>query len=94
LEVISLLSTLDYTAQETLLKIANIASRRQIALGKCRAIEKSDIMRTMNGVERMKAYRRELEQIELELEEAVRLWNTCTIPLPLVAHPIINQNSK
>jgi len=76
-----LLSSLDPSAQQTLLHIAEIASRRQVVKEKCRSIERSDIKCTMHGVERLRIYRRELEQIELDLEAAVKEWDAAKSPL-------------
>lgn len=64
----------DPTVQQNLIQIAETAARRQVLLEKCRSIEKSDFRCTINGVERLRAYRRELVEIELELESAVKTW--------------------
>ena len=72
------MSTMDESTQQQLLHIAEIASRRQAMMDKCRNIEKSDFKCTMHGVERLRHYRRELSQIELELETAVKKWDAFT----------------
>lgn len=69
------MSTLDPNAQQTLLQIAEIASKRQVLKEKCRSIERSDFKCTMQGVERLRNYKRELDQIELALESAVKEWD-------------------
>ena len=69
------MSTLDPAAQQTLLQIAEIASKRQVLKEKCRSIERSDFKCTMQGVERLRNYKRELDQIELALESAVKEWD-------------------
>ena len=69
------MSTLDPNAQQTLLQIAEIASKRQVLKEKCRSIERSDFKCTMQGVERLRNYNRELDQIELALESAVKEWD-------------------
>jgi hypothetical protein len=74
------MSTLDPTAQQTLLQIAEIASKRQILKEKCRSIERSDFKCTMQGVERLRNYKRELDQIELALESAVKEWDAMIPP--------------
>lgn len=72
--------TMDESAQQQLLHIADIASRRQAMMDKCRNIEKSEFKCTMHGVERLRHYRRELDQIEQELEFAVKKWDSCLLP--------------
>ena len=67
--------TMDESTQQQLLQIAEIASRRQAMMDKCRNIEKSDFKCTMHGVERLRHYRRELSQIEQELDFAVKKWD-------------------
>lgn len=69
------MSTLDPAAQQTLLQIAEIASKRQVLKEKCRSIERSDFKCTMQGVERLRNYKRELDQVELALESAVKEWD-------------------
>ena len=69
------MSTLDPNAQQTLLQIAEIASKRQVLKEKCRSIERSDFKCTMQGVERLRNYKRYLDQIELALESAVKEWD-------------------
>ena len=69
------MSTLDPAAQQTLLQIAEIASKRQVLKEKCRSIERRDFKCTMQGVERLRNYKRELDQIELALESAVKEWD-------------------
>ena len=80
------MSTLDPAAQQTLLQIAEIASKRQVLKEKCRSIERSDFKCTMQGVERLRNYKRELDQVELALESAVKEWDALippnTNPLP------------
>ncbi len=80
------MSTLDPNAQQTLLQIAEIASKRQVLKEKCRSIERSDFKCTMQGVERLRNYKRELDQVELALESAVKEWDALippnTNPLP------------
>ncbi len=66
---------MDSNTQQTLLLIAEIASRRQALMERCRCLERSDIKCTMQGVERMRNYRRELDKVESELESAVNQWN-------------------
>ncbi len=72
------MSDLEETAQQQLLKIAEIASRRQVVMEKCRSIERSDFKCTMHGVERLRHYRRELDEIERDLETAVKKWDAFT----------------
>lgn len=71
-----MISNQDPSAQETLLRIATIASRRQLAMEKCRSIERSDIKHTINGVERLRSCKLELEKLESELESAVKNWDS------------------
>ena len=75
------MNNLDSSAQEQLLRIADIASRRQAMMEKCRCIEKSDFKCTMHGVARLRNYRHELDQIEQELESAVKQWDDFDLPL-------------
>jgi hypothetical protein len=70
---------MDESTQQQLLHIAEIASRRQAMLDKCRNIEKSDFKCTMHGVERLRHYRRELDKIEQELEAAVKEWDSSVL---------------
>lgn len=75
------MSILDSSTQQQLLHIAAIASRRQAMVEKCRCIEKSDFKCTMHGVARLRTYRRELDEIEKELESAVKQWDNSALPL-------------
>ena len=75
------MSILDSSAQQKLLQIADIASRRQAMVERCRCIEKSDFKCTMHGVSRLRSYRKELDEIEQELESAVKQWENSALPL-------------
>ena len=79
------MSNLAETEQQQLLQIAEIATRRQVVMEKCRCIEKSDFKCTLHGVERLRYYRRELDQIERELETAVKKWDAFTPHHPKTA---------
>jgi len=68
------MSGIDSASNEILVQLADIAVRRQAAREKCRAFERSEMKCSMQGAERLRKYKSELENLEFELEIAVKKW--------------------
>lgn len=68
--------TQETLSQETLLQLADIAVRRQATREKCQAFARSDMKCTIQGTERLRKYQRELETLELEMENVVKKLTT------------------